>query len=114
MPFFWGDSEPQWGEEAQRRCPGTILRQMRQKSLRLLLSMELERALRLLLVTWESADLTTDGHTSLERQASLAGALGRVGQVCRELARRRSETWAMEMARDLLDALAFCATPAVA
>ncbi|HEY7355447.1 MAG TPA: hypothetical protein VH590_03240 [Ktedonobacterales bacterium] len=110
VPFFWGDSEPLWGEAGQRRCPGTVLRQMRMHGLRLLLGMELERALRLLLVTWTPEDRTPDGHTSLERQEALAGTLGRVAQVCRELTRRRGEEWAMQVARELLEALAFCAS----
>ena len=114
VPFFWGDSDPIWGEAAHRRCPATILRQMRQHSLRLLLSMELERALRLLLLPWTPDDVTPDGHTTVERQEALSGTLGRVGQVCRELARRRSEDWAMQMAREVLDALAFCASQQVA
>lgn len=40
--------------------------------------------------------------------------LRRVGQVCRELTRRRGEAWAMDVARDLLNALAFCASPEAA
>lgn len=110
VPFFWDDSAPLWGEAALRRCLSTILRQMRMQSLRVLLGMELERALRLLLVTWTPDDLTPDGHTPLERQEALAGALGRVGQVCRELTRRRGETGAMQIAREVLEALAFCAS----
>ncbi len=110
VPFFWADSEPLWGEAGQRRCPGAVLRQMRMHGLRLLLGMELERALRLLLVTWTPEGKTSDGHTSLERQEALAGTLGRVAQVCRELARRRGEDWAMQVARELLEALAFCAS----
>jgi hypothetical protein len=61
--------------------------------------MDLERGLRLLSLRWAADGLTSDGHAPEEWRLSLAGVLWRVGQVYRELARRKGEAEARETIR---------------
>lgn len=48
---------------------------------------------------------TLEGHTAGEWRAALAGVLWRVGQLCRELARREGEAAAQVILRLAMDAL---------
>ena len=69
------------------------------------LCMDLERGLRLLTVPWTAESPTTDGHEPQEWQAALAGVFWRVGQHYREFARRKGETQACELLRQVMDTL---------
>jgi len=105
--FLYGrDSEPVWGDFASHRCSGTPLHILRIQPLRASLGVELERAARLLTLTWTEQDKTTDGHSRKEWEVSLAGVCWRVGQLYRELCRRRrAEASALAVLCELLDRL---------
>jgi hypothetical protein len=113
LPFFWRDSEPFWGPGARRLCSKTTLRLVRIALLRRLLQMEIERALRLLLLDWRTASLAAEGHSSAEWQDALDGTLCRIGQVYCEFARRwkrQSEARAWEEIAETVRILLFCVT----
>jgi hypothetical protein len=97
--FYRRDSEPQWDAYASVRCSGTTLRIAPPRILYDGLSMDLERGLRLLTMTWTEKNTTTDGDHSAEAwRVALAGVLWRVGQHYRECTRR----WGQERAREIL------------
>ena len=104
--YFYGrNSEPVWGEAAQQRCSGTTLRIAGKRVLYESLSMDLERGLRLLTLPWTPEEKTTDGHTSAEWRAALAGVFWRIGQHHREFARRMGEARACELLREVMETL---------
>lgn len=87
--FFKEGSAPQWGEQASYRCSGHVLRWADFQVLFNSLSLDLERGLRLLDMTWTEQNVTTEGHHTWEEwRASLEGVLWRVGQHYREFTRR--------------------------
>ena len=91
-----GDSEPLLEDRQQRRFPGWTLREMRIATLRKLLGMELERALRLLTLPWES-----DKEQRATQQQALTGTLRHIGQIYREFRRRyRGDAGAERALRD--------------
>ncbi len=104
--FYRRDSEPQWGEYASVRCSGTTLRIAGKRVLYDTVSMDLERGLRLLTLTWTEKNTTTDGGHSVEEwRVALAGVLWRVGQHYREFTRRWGQERAREVLRLTMDAL---------
>jgi hypothetical protein len=71
-PFFWGDY-------AQKPCSGTTIRLVQLALLRRLLRMEVERALRLLLLDWRAAGLrgkATAASSCRTRSPARSGAWG--------------------------------------
>jgi|SRR6185437_14584446 len=104
--YYYGrDSEPLWDECATRRIAGTTLRIAGRRVLVDGVSMDLERVLRLLTLTWADKKKTTDGHTSDEWRVAFSGALWRIGQHHREFARRWGEAQAQEVMRLAIEAL---------
>jgi hypothetical protein len=104
--YFSGrDSEPRWDEYAQQRIAGTTLRVAGRKVFVDSLSMDLERALRLLTLPWDEATRTLDGHDPEAWRAGLAGAFWRIGQLYRELTRRKGAAWAQALLAQIIDAL---------
>ena len=99
MYFYGRESESVWNELAQQRCSGTTLRIAGRRVLCECLCMDLERGLRLLTLRWPADGLTSDGHTPEEWRLALAGVFWRVGQVYRELARRKGEAEAHAIIR---------------
>jgi hypothetical protein len=55
--------------------------------------------------TWTAQGKTADGHNPEEWRLSLAGVLWRVGQLYRELARRKGEEEAREIVRLAMETL---------
>ncbi|HEU5368411.1 MAG TPA: hypothetical protein VFU69_08110 [Ktedonobacterales bacterium] len=105
MYFYPRDSMPLWGDYAKHRCSGTTLRVARQGLLYESLSVDLERGLRLLTLAWTPQGTTTDGHDLEEWRLSLAGVLWRIGQLFRELTRRKVEERAREVVRLAMETL---------
>jgi hypothetical protein len=64
-----------------------------------------ERGLRLLTLEWTPHGKTADGHTAEEWRVVLSGVLCRVGQLYRELKRRKGEDKAREVLRLAMDTL---------
>lgn len=67
--------------------------------------MDLERGLRLLTLPRTQHGQITDGHSAEEWHAALAGVLWRIGQLYRELARRKGDEQAREIVRLAMDTL---------
>jgi hypothetical protein len=88
-----------WDEYALHRCSGTTLRIARQSTLYEGLCLDLERGLRLLTLAWSMEDSTIGGHKPEEWRTVLSGVLWRVGQVYRELKRRKGEDRAPHVLR---------------
>ena len=104
--YFHGcDSEPLWDESATRRIAGTTLRSAGRRVLIVGVSMDLERVLRLLTLSWVDKKNTADGHTSDEWRVGMAGALWRIGQHHREFTRRWGEARAQALLAQIIDAL---------
>jgi hypothetical protein len=97
--YYSRDSEPIWGDFAQHHCSGTTIRIACQRVLYDCLCMDLERGLRLLTLTWTADGTTMDGHTCEEWRGALAGVLWRVGQLFREVTRRKGAAGAQEVLR---------------
>jgi hypothetical protein len=104
--YFSGrDSEPRWDEYAQQRIAGATLRAAGRKVFVDSLSLDLERALRLLTLPWDEATHTLDGHDPEAWRVGLAGAFWRIGQLYRELSRRKGVAWARALLAQIIDAL---------
>jgi hypothetical protein len=104
--YFYGrDSEPMWDADAQHRCSGTTLRIARKGTLYECLCIDLERGLRLLTLDWTQGDKPVDGYEVEEWRRALAGVCWRVGQVYRELVRRKGEDEAQEVLRRAMETL---------
>ncbi|HLV98146.1 MAG TPA: hypothetical protein VKT82_05660 [Ktedonobacterales bacterium] len=89
--FTYGeDSAPQWGQFLGMACPATLLRKMAIGVVCGMLGMEVERALRLLVLDWTSDGKDAAGKTADERHLALSKSLWRVGCLYRDLERRRS------------------------
>ncbi len=87
------------------RCSGTTLRIARQRILYECLCMDLERGLRLLSLPWTEQRTAADGHKLDEWRAALSGVLWRIGQIYRELTRRKGIEQAQEALRLAIDTL---------
>ncbi|HLV98199.1 MAG TPA: hypothetical protein VKT82_05925 [Ktedonobacterales bacterium] len=104
--FYRRDSEPQWDAYASVRCSGTTLRIAGARVLYHGISIDLERGLRLLTMTWTEKNTTTDGGHSVEEwRVALAGVLWRVGQHYREFTRRWGQARALEILQLTMDGL---------
>ncbi len=98
LHFYGRNSEPLWDEYAQQRIAGTTLRIAGRRVIIDSLSIDIERALRLLTLPWQEETRSLDGHDPEAWRVGLAGALWRIGQLYRECARR----WSAERAQALL------------
>ncbi|HEY7357195.1 MAG TPA: hypothetical protein VH590_12035 [Ktedonobacterales bacterium] len=103
--YYPRDSVPLWGDFARHRCSGTILRLARYGLLCESLCVDLERGLRLLTLPRTQRGQIADGHSAEEWHTALAGVLWRVGQLYRELARRKGDEQAREIVRLAMDTL---------
>ncbi len=103
--YYPRDSVPLWGDFARHRCSGATLRLARYRLLCESPCVDLERGLRLLTLPWTQHGTTADGHSAEEWHAALAGVLWRVGQLYRELARRKGDEQAREIVRLAMDTL---------
>ncbi|HEU5369515.1 MAG TPA: hypothetical protein VFU69_13670 [Ktedonobacterales bacterium] len=103
--FYYGrESEPVWGDLAQTRCSCTTLRRIGKHLLYDSLCMDLERGLRLFILPW-TEERDEPGQTVEARRLALAGALWRVGQHYREIARRKGAEAAQHILRLAMDTL---------
>ncbi len=96
--FYGSNSEPLWDEYAHKRLSGTTLHDAGRRVFIDSLSIDLERALRLLTLPWVEESRTYDGHDPEVWRQGLAGAFWRIGQLYRECVRR----WGQERAQALL------------
>ena len=104
--YFSGrDSEPCWDDYARLPIAGTTLRIANRKVFVDSLSLDLERILRLLTLPCDDAARTLDGHDPEAWRVGLAGAFWRVGQLYRELRRRKGAEWARAFLAQTIDAL---------
>jgi hypothetical protein len=104
--FYYGrDSEPIWGDFASHRCSGTTLRIAGLSILYDSFCLELERGLRLLTLTWQDARTTQEGQPCEAWRVALAGVFWRVGQLYREVTRRKGVEQAREVLRLAINTL---------
>ncbi|HLW03779.1 MAG TPA: hypothetical protein VKT82_34350 [Ktedonobacterales bacterium] len=105
LHFYGHNSEPLWDEYAHKRLSGTTVRIAGRRVFIESLSLDLERALRLLTLPWHEETQTIDGHDPEDWRAGLAGALWRIGQLYREWARRTGAEQAQALLVQIMDSL---------
>jgi hypothetical protein len=102
--FSYGpDSEPEWDDFAYHRC-SSVIYIASQATLRESMGIDLERVLRLLTLPWGPDGKTIGGRESGEWRAVLASTFWRIGQVYRELTRRKGAK-ALDVLREEIERL---------